>query len=315
MIDTHLLMKYFKSLATQEEEKQIQYWLANDPDGSHQKAYQEAHKAFVGITLYSDQISQENKKDKNIFLRPFGKFLKVAAAVAVLFVMAYAGRQSVYHELYALNEKIYVPAGKSMNITLEDGTVIHLNAETEIEYPKLFSPKERIIKLNRGEILFDVAKDSSRPFIVKTFASDIEVLGTEFDVEVYPEEEVFKTVLIDGSVAVRSNLSDEVILMKPDDIVSMKDGRLEKNHLDNTNAYESWTKGILDISNMPFGQIIKKLEKIYGVDIVVGNPSLETISYSRAKVWISDGIDQVLSILQLAADFEYERKGNTIYIR
>ncbi|EKC56861.1 protein containing FecR protein domain protein, partial [human gut metagenome] len=64
-----------------------------------------------------------------------------------------------------------------MQMTLADGTLVHLNAGTTLEYPVVFSRKDRRVKLT-GEALFEVAHNAKHPFIVETFATDLQVLGT-----------------------------------------------------------------------------------------------------------------------------------------
>lgn len=58
-----------------------------------------------------------------------------------------------------------------------------------------------------GEAMFDVEHDADHPFVVETFACDVEVLGTKFDVEAEPDEGIFSTALLRGSVKVSNKLT------------------------------------------------------------------------------------------------------------
>lgn len=98
--------------------------------------------------------------------------------------------------------------------------------------------------------------------------------------------------------------------------------RMEYNHfivehIDDPEAVECWTNGLIDITDIPFDQLMRKFELAYDVNIVIERDSLPQIRYTRGKVRISDGIDHTLSMLALAADFtyEYDRHAGEIVVR
>jgi len=126
------------------------------------------------------------------------------------------------------NMSIVVPAGQQMSLTLPDNSQVQLNSGTRLEYPVVFG-KTRSVKLS-GEALFDVAPDRKHPFIVQTFASDIRVLGTKFNVLADAERGEFTTTLIEGQVQVtnRAN-SNERITMYPHDVSHSLTGACIKN--------------------------------------------------------------------------------------
>ena len=98
-------------------------------------------------------------------------------------------------------QTITVPAGQRINITLVDGTNVWLNARTSLSYPVKFGKNNRQVVLD-GEAYFDVTKDKSKPFIVQTDNYNVEVLGTQFDVNAYSETGEFETTLMSGSLKV-----------------------------------------------------------------------------------------------------------------
>ena len=103
---------------------------------------------------------------------------------------AYLGKVVYHHSLSEREMSICVPAGQRMQMTLADGSHVQLNAGTTLEYPVVFDRKARRVKLS-GEALFEVTHDSSHPFIVETFATDIQVLGTKFNVLADSGSELF----------------------------------------------------------------------------------------------------------------------------
>ena len=87
---------------------------------------------------------------------------------------------------------ISVPRGGEYCLKLSDGTIVYLNAESKLSYPVTFSETERKVHLV-GEAFFDVQKDTTKPFIVDMDSLQIRVLGTEFGVRAYTDEECVKT--------------------------------------------------------------------------------------------------------------------------
>ncbi len=315
-MDDYLLIKYFKCSTTQEEEEAIAGWLADDPDGLHKKQYNQAHMLFDGMTVYGD--TSRTGKTSNVIRFVTGLCSAAAVVVFMIFGTYFLTRQHTINELSARMEKIRVPAGKSMQMVLEDGTEVWLNAGTEIEYPAVFSNKERKIKVNGGEVLLDVARDEDRPFIVDTYASEISVLGTKFDVVVDEDRNDFSLSLIRGSVKVSNKFHEgEECILKPNDIVKLVDNHLYVDKIRNVGNVGCWTKGIIDVAGLSFEEIIRKFEVAYDVEIKVVSKNVPVVEYSRAKFRVSEGIDHALKMLAMVADFTYTRDyaSNTITIR
>lgn len=97
----------------------------------------------------------------------------------------------------------------------------------------------------------------------------------------------------------------------------MEDNHFIVEHIDDPEAVECWTNGLIDITDIPFDQLMRKFELAYDVNIVIERDSLPQIRYTRGKVRISDGIDHALSMLALAADFtyDYDRHAGEIVVR
>ena len=215
-------------------------------------------------------------------------------------------------------ESVYVPSGKTMELTLEDGTRLWLNSGTKIEYPAVFGRKSRNVKVLDGEVLFDVTKDEKRPFTVSTFASDIKVLGTKFDVLADEEGGIFKTFLIRGKVSVSSNYDEnDRIVLSPDQSVTMIDGRLVVSQMSDPMSEICWTDGLVNLTDLPFDKLMKRFENVYNVKIVIDREEMTEIRYSRGKVRVSDGVDHALEMLSRASDFKWshDRDTNIITIR
>ena len=162
-----------------------------------------------------------------------------------------------------------------------------------------------------------MSHNSARPFTVHTFASDIRVLGTKFNVNADEEMNQFTTILLDGSVKVTSAAdNNEYIIMRPSDVVSMVDGHLiYKGRYSYSDV--SWTEGIVVLDGLSFDKLIRKLENAYGVDIVIDRENIPAMDDITGEIRISDGIDHAMKVLQHIAPFNYSRDPLTgkIHIR
>ena len=315
-MDSYLLIKYFKGSASPSEKEQVYSWLANDTDGSRKESYRQMHDIYNGMALYGDGGASYMKR-RSLRRRIIAGITAIAASVAIVFGLITIERNRAIDILASKTETLYVPAGESMKMTLDDGSSIWLNGDTEIELPAVFGRKDRKLTVRRGEILLDVAKDESRPFYVETFASTIKVLGTRFDVMVDEADAFCSVALLRGKVEATDHTNGNVIGMTPDDILRFDRGTVTKSKLVSRSAVDCWTEGLIDVSILPFDCLMRRFEKAFNIHIVIDRPTLPKISYTRGKVRVSDGIEHALSVLQLVSDFTYVRDydTNTIIIK
>ena len=311
-------MKYFRGETSPEEEHRILSWVEASPENKAE--FRKAHLLFDGLVLYGPKPEdmQSNADKKHWEGWRFARHtVRIAAAIVGIIGAAYFGK-IYYHRLLSKQQTlISVPAGQRMQMTLADGTLVHLNAGTTLEYPVVFSHKDRRVKLT-GEALFEVAHDAKHPFIVETFATNLQVLGTKFNVLADPNNEVFSTTLIEGKVKV-TNRNDpaESIIMQPNDMVVLENGRLYKERVPDF-ADLCWTEGLIHLKKMPFGELMAIFERAFDVRIKIERETMPQINVMNGEIRISDGVDYALHVLQLvSSEFTYTRdeKTNVIVIR
>lgn len=313
-MDKEILYRFFEGASSLEEGEQVRGWMESSKENG--KTFFKERKLFDAMILLAREKKQA--KGKMLFLHSlFQKFelLKIAGIILLTLGGGYLYQQyQEAHEPLAM-QTIYVPAGQRMNITLPDGTDIWLNARTTIQYPLNFNKKERLVKLD-GQASFDVTKDAKRPFIVHTQKFEVEVLGTQFDVEAYADKEEFETTLMHGSVKLIS-VSDrtKTLMLKPDSKAYLIDGELKVAPIDNYNLYR-WKEGLICFDNEPFAKIMKDFEKYYGINIEVSNQEVLKYLYT-GKFRQTDGIDYALRVLQRDIRFVYTRddENRIIYIK
>ena len=308
-MDDNLLCKYFNNQATAEEIEQIEQWLAGDP--SRLEEFEAAHMMFNLMALEkvrSVVAAEEDTRRPGFFRRTAGAVLRtgIAAALAVAFGLAglHFGRKEMLDDITAMVQSVTVPAGDRASLMLPDGTNVFLNGGSRIEYPPVFAGKERRVKLS-GEGLFNVVHDASHPFIVETFASEIEVLGTTFNVFTDEEHSRFSTTLAEGKVRVTLMESGDQLTLRPDEMAIFENGQFLKRPADAGNAL-CWTEGYINVSNVSFGELMSRFERAFDVDILISRPTMPRIGYVSGKIRVSEGVEFALRLLQGASDFQYE---------
>lgn len=240
-----------------------------------------------------------------------------AAAAALFFVLGiWAAHRSSDNALSREMLSVSVPCGQRLTLTLSDGTAVDLNAGSTLTYPALFSGRERNVALE-GEAVFHVTHNEKKPFTVSTFAADIKVLGTDFNVFSDEEAGEFSTTLLKGKVSVTSRIDpQQSIVMVPDQMVILSGGNLQMKETEASGSV-LWTEGIIDIADVGFDALMRRMERAYGVDIVIMRQDMPEIDCTSGQIRISDGIDHAMRVLGLLADFSYSKdpRTGTIYIR
>lgn len=317
-----LIFKFFRGDTTEDEEKRIRLWIAEDK--ANEKRYNFLHDLYDAhlisapmdmIEHYPAEAGVRSHRRKNIFRRTVVAVSSIAAAIALVFVTATVSRDMVRSEMAETMNTIEVPAGKSMDYVLADGTVIRLNSGARLQYPAAFAKDRREVHLD-GEAYFDVRHNEKQPFVVRTFASDITVLGTEFNVNADMASGTFSATLVDGSIRLSNHLiPGEQIVMHPNEKVTLvKDHMILKEYEASKDIL--WTEGVLDIGGLCFNDLMKKLEMAFGIKIIVSREMSREPVFANAKLRVSDGIDKALEVIGNGAEFTYRRdpKTGTVFI-
>lgn len=259
------------------------------------------------------QFIEKNKR-KRIYMLVI-KSMKYAAVFILLVFSVYSFYFNFYSSQTPVTEtSLYVPASQRIQLTLQDGTEVWLNAQTRLTYPTHFSEKERRVTVE-GEAFFKVAKDDNKPFIVTSNDIDIRVLGTEFNIYSYPEESASRVSLIEGSLQIKLlDSGTEKVILKPNEEVCIQNNQMLISPIQDAD-YFLWRDGIYSFTDEKLGEIFKKLELYYDIEINVKKPSILEWKYT-VKFRQRDGIDEILRLLQRIHKFSITRdeENNTITI-
>lgn len=260
------------------------------------------------------EINLKNKKQKSSKIK---QFLLVASKIAaILFIGVLFGILTMY---FQKTEPEYftshAPKGCVSQMVLPDNTIVYLNAGSELKYVINGDDNKREVYLV-GEAWFDVEKDKQKKFTVHTSFYDVNVLGTEFNVKAYPEDDHIITTLEEGSIQITSTekfkIQNNQILKPGEQLVYDKvDNRIELKKV-NPRMYTSWKDNKLIFIDMSLKNLIVLLERKYGVDIEVDDTSLLELHYDGTIR--NETIIEVMEILQETLPVHFTIEEQQIHI-
>lgn len=298
-----ILYKFFEGKASPKEQRLIGQWL--DESEKHKEVLVRERMVFDAMIVsggITDRQSVQSRKKRTRVV--FMELLRVAAVILVMFLVGGYIYVRKMEEIRLANNIVTVPVGQRVNLQLPDGTSVWLNASSEVIYPAYFSGSTREIHLN-GEAYFEVEHNASKPFIVHTETFDIKVLGTKFNVEAYKGMEGFTTALMEGSVEVTDRKNkDKSVRLYPAQKVAFRNGELCKSPIDNYDVYR-WREGLICFKETRFADLMRQLEKNYGVRILINNEAVKEKVFS-GKFRTTDGIDNALRLLQKEGHYTFE---------
>lgn len=153
---------------------------------------------------------------------------------------------------------------KEFWLTLDDGTVVHLNYNTRLIYPEKFGRGDRNVILD-GEAYFMVAKDKSRPFIVHTMQGDVRVYGTEFYVNTRAKNNAMEVALVKGSVGVRPVSGRELQLIPGEQAIVA--GPLLSVKKTDVEQFIAWNEGKFAFQEWKLERVMEVLSRWYGYKV------------------------------------------------
>ncbi len=213
-----------------------------------------------------------------------------------------------------LTLSLKTPRGGEFKVTLEDGTEVWLNAESQLQYPESFDNAERRVVVS-GEAYFKVAKDASRPFYVETDGQLVRVYGTEFNIHSYQEDSNVYTTLVNGKISlspVNSNGS-ELVLSPGHQAVFDKQEVTSSIRSVDTSTVTSWRNGKFVFENQTLEKIMISLSRWYDFDYEFVDTKLRNTVFMGSVPRYGE-FNEVLSILEKSGGLLFTQKGRTIYI-
>ncbi|MGN0281591.1 MAG: FecR family protein [Prevotella sp.] len=205
---------------------------------------------------------------------------------------------------------IRVPQGKVACLRLDDGTRVWLNADSRIMFPERFAAKgERKVEIE-GEVFFDVAHDSRRPFVVAFTKGELTVLGTRFNVRAYANEAP-QVTLVSGAVRLQTTRRHTV--MRPGQMVEIaSDDEIAVSTVDVEEAM-AWTEGHLYMNRKAFRDVMIEIGRQYNKNIMFKSNTYknDTVHFCIERSW---SLSDVVGTLGDITDADISVKGDNIEI-
>ncbi len=248
----------------------------------------------VILTLANgDKVSLGNEEKRDIVLDEghrikdsFGELSYTAPKEA-----ATSNTPSLYHT-------ISVPRGGEYKVKLEDGTEVYLNADSELKFPEFFADDIRFIEL-KGEAYLKVSRDSKRPFKVKVNNMIVEVLGTEFNLRAYRDEDFCAATLVEGAVKVMMN-NDEVEIKPGQQAYVNKEEKMEVKTVD-VHAVIGWMNGDVVFRNESLDAVLKTVSRWYDVEFDYVSPQVKNFRITGRVRKLDDVMETLATIEKINA--------------
>ena len=201
--------------------------------------------------------------------------------------------------------------GGFTKVVLPDGSRVWLNSLSSLRFPNVFAGRDREVELT-GEAFFEIEKNT-HPFHVHVNGSDIEVLGTHFNINAYANEPAQKTTLLEGAVKVGAG-GHSVILSPGQQAEVGSDavaGSIRVLKSADTDQAIAWVGGNFEFSSDGLESVMHQLERWYNISVKFETKPTVHISGSVSK---KRNLSEVLNVLKISG-VDYSIEGRTVIIK
>ncbi len=316
----HIITKVLANSATKEEQSLLNNWLEEKPE--NRQAFELERQQWEEMLLV---VNEEDKKrvfsdiknrlgietkvvdfNKYVAKKKSMGWMRIAASVVTFVSLGALSYYEVSDPFSHLNligyDLVEADAGNQKTQLLADGSTVYLNGDSRLKYRIDSESSERKLYLE-GEAFFDVARDETKPFVIGLENSKVQVLGTSFNIQAYPDDEQISTSVITGRVAFEASNNESLILVPGNKGVINK----SRNSIDNLDVDNSkdiaWIGKGLHFENTSLSEMAKSLYRMYGVTIKLIDGSLEDLRIT-AK-FENETIDEIFKILEMTNEFSY----------
>lgn len=339
-MNKELLEKYFNDQCSPEEVEKVWEWFQTPEGEAYLKQEMDrdirVEEEFRDIIecpdINSDRLFSQIQENKSGGIQNISGWKKAAAAVLLIgmlgvFMMTYLPLNETETRIVETNP------GEKKTLMMPDSSKIILHSNSRIEYSPEFVNREIFLD---GEAYFEVEHEMVHPFMVFVDDTYIKVLGTEFVVSEYADNERVKVAVKSGRVELGSNISEDedeskskvldsnnsndsqVPADKPIEIFGNQVGVKDKGaspFISDSVEYEEvfdWVNGKMIFQNTAMPQVISELENRFAVQIVLEDQQLTEKKFTSS--FEDESLDEVLRVLTLSFDASYKREGNKVFI-
>lgn len=326
----HLIIKYLQGDATQEEQKQVEDFIARS---ARNKQLFESYRGLLFLTqkkkveYNADRawekvrvriLANEDKPvvSEAVLSRPVKKYTirhyAVTAAAAVV-VIVFGLFQFLQNDEPTMTKFASGLTAAEPDV-LPDGTVVALNANTTVNFPTEFDKDIREVSIF-GEAFFEVKPDPEKPFIIHASGLNIKVLGTSFNVEAYPGSDFVKVTVNTGKVLVypegKEESNGKQLTAGEIATYSQKSGVIFKGVNDDLNVL-SWKTGVLTFRETRLAEVFKAFEQQYQKQFIIEDSTI--LNQRLTARFDNQSLDDALETLSLIFNIKFEKKERHIMV-
>ena len=281
---------------------------------------EEGFKNFIKKirSVETKQNYQKNSpKFYNLFQNP--TFLGIAASIVLILMITTVlfNFTSIFdtNEVIAKWHEKTTKLGEKSSLTFQDGTRIVLNADSKLKYLVNSNDSQREVYLE-GEAYFDVAHDTSRPFIIHSNNISTTVLGTKFNISAFPNENKISISLVEGKVQVsegEKGRDDKKIMLNPgQQLVYEKDKNINTVQQFDVESVVGWKDNILVFNGETLSNVFTKLERAYGIQFELEEDNFK--NYSVTANFRNAAFITILHAIKKLTELDYmtEKDSNVI---
>ena len=323
-IDHELLVRFLSGDASEQEKTDVQQWI--EADDQNQEYFDQLEilwnssadaRILSSIDLKKDWQKVQERISNTATQNQKGSFsLRITAYQLVRIAAVLVVAVGLYFTIPLLISQLIKPvtvaaSNNPVLVTLPDGSEVYLNKNASLTYPEALDGKTRAVTL-QGEAFFEITKDESRPFLIKSAQAVIEIVGTSFNVRNIDSTGVIVSVVTGTVLLYDEERETSKLTLKPGD-----QGSLDKTHglLITSNMdvnFLSWKTGVLTFRNTGLKQVVSDLNRHYGNRFELASTALE--SCTLTSTFDHQAIGEVLEELRLVLPIQIQEKGNVIII-
>ena len=327
-MDDKLLRRYIMEKASRKERREVVSWINESQDNLERFATMKAEHVFSG---FPDTIVPEKRPIRPILVHMAAALSIPLLAGAIWLLLsrneareqyADASRQVEILKSQNPGDVTYIanPGTKSL-VILPDSSVVRLNGASKLVVPSRFAAGSRELFLS-GEGYFDIRHHEDWPMNIHTSKGVVDkVLGTTIDISAYDNDDNIKLTLIEGKVLVREEKTGSEHEVRPNQQISIasRTGELDKPlprpviKRANIQQNTGWVNGELIFNNTAMPEIVKQLERWYGVHVHIVDK--EILDYHLTATFTTESITRVLDLIKFSSMLQYEINGTDVYIR
>ena len=323
-IPWNIIFKSFQNQATADELSKLEQWLAESIE--NENLFAEAFNIYMISDAAPEPVLPNLEKawqkiNQRVFqrrktIKQWLFIMRYAAVVTAILCVGLIASWLVFsaknNEILQQLTEIIAPMGQKSKVVLPDSSVVWLNSGSSLKYYGNFNVSDREVVLN-GEAYFEVHKNKSKKFRVKTGILNVDVYGTAFNLKNYDDDDFQEITVAEGRVGIAVNSAEIKQMVAGDKALLNKTTNKITFTKDNPQIISAWKNNELIFDNTPLEDVVKYLERWYGVNITIDSAMKGKHSYTfNVK---TESFREMLEMMKVMTPLIYEINGKEVKIK